>query len=174
MISISLEMHSLQLDRLAQTVIRNNANNRSQHISGYYKQTDGALPGWMEVWWNLRGSGKRRVMSLNFFPAGEFRHRTILMEFWLNSSGRQRFHLEQPQECLKYDIWRIIHLLHTIKRNTRNCINKHKIKFSSHKQLPLPSFSLFDWNKWSVWLMCSLTVVEDQFSLTPCEEGGMS
>lgn len=48
MISISLELHSLQLDRPAQTVIRNDANNRSQHISGYYKQTDGSLPGW--VW----------------------------------------------------------------------------------------------------------------------------
>lgn len=45
MISISLEMHSLQLDRPARTVIRNDANNRSRHISGYYKQTDGALPG---------------------------------------------------------------------------------------------------------------------------------
>lgn len=32
----------------AQTVIRNDANNRSQHASGYYEQADGALSG--RVW----------------------------------------------------------------------------------------------------------------------------
>lgn len=104
-------------------------------------------------------------MSLTFFflsPTGEFRRRTILMEFWLKSSGRQSFHLTQPQECHKPDIWRIIHLLQTIKRNPRNWINKHKITFSGHKQLPLPSLSLFNWNKQSVWLMCPLIVVEER------------
>lgn len=33
---------------LPKTVIKNDANNMPQHISGYYKQTDGSLPG--RVW----------------------------------------------------------------------------------------------------------------------------
>lgn len=42
----ALKRSALQLDRPGpQTVIRNDANNRSRHISGYYKQTGGALPG---------------------------------------------------------------------------------------------------------------------------------
>lgn len=100
------------------TVIRNDANNRSRHISGYYKQTDGSRPG--RVWQSgeiLEGLEGEELCLW---------HWTVLWEFWLNSPGRQSFHLQQPQECHKYGIWRFTHLLQTIKRNPRNCINKHK------------------------------------------------
>lgn len=103
MISISLEMHSLQLDGPAQAVIWNNANNRSQHISGYYKQTDGALPGRLWKSGEILEGLEREELCPCFFLF--FFLTTILMKkFWLDSSGRQRFHLVQPQECLKYDI----------------------------------------------------------------------
>lgn len=68
MISIGLEMYSLQLDRAAQTVIRNDANNRSRHSSGYYKQTDGSLPGWVWKSGEILEALERKVMSLTVFP----------------------------------------------------------------------------------------------------------
>lgn len=64
MISISLEMLSVQLDRPAQTVIMNDANNRSRHISGHYKQTDGSMPGW--VW--KSGEILEGLESEEFYP----------------------------------------------------------------------------------------------------------
>lgn len=90
-------MHSLQLDRPAQTVIWNDANNRSRHISGYYKQTDGTLPG--RLWKSgkiLEGLERGALCPRFFFP-------TIILvkTFRLDSSGRQGFHLELPQESLK-------------------------------------------------------------------------
>lgn len=117
MISNNLETHPLKLDGSAQAVIWNDANNRSRHTSSYYKQTDGALPG--RLWKSgeiLEHLEKGKVVSF-------FSPRAKLMKSWLDSSGRQRFHLVKPQKCLKYDIQGVMNLWRTINRSLRNQIN---------------------------------------------------
>lgn len=77
-------MHSLQLDGPAQAVIWNDANNRSQHISGYYKQTDGAPPG--RLWKSgeiLEGLEREELCPWFFFSPHNHTHEEVLVRlFW--------------------------------------------------------------------------------------------